>query len=80
MCRPAASGLEEEPLAGPLAEDIEPGGTLRSLPVAPHRLLYRATTTAVTIPRVWDSRRDPATLVLPADAMEGIAPGEVEKN
>ncbi len=72
--------LEEEPLAGPLAEDIEPEGTLRSLSIAPHRLLYRATSTTVTILRVWDSRRDPATLLLPADATEGLASGEGEQN
>ncbi|MBM4369612.1 MAG: type II toxin-antitoxin system RelE/ParE family toxin [Deltaproteobacteria bacterium] len=48
------------PEAAPIAEDLDPGGCHRSLPIPPQRVVYRVRGDEVLIVRTRDSRRDPS--------------------
>lgn len=64
----ATERLEYDPEIGPLADDIEHGGTCRAVACPPHRIVYRHVGNVVFILRIWDSRRNPDDLTLPPDA------------
>lgn len=50
---------------GARAEGIEPEGDLRQFPWRNYVVFYRATDHGLVVLRVWDSRRDPESLILP---------------
>jgi len=60
----AVERLEEMPGMGERAEWIEPEGDLRQFPWRNYIVFYRATDRGLVVLRVWDSRRDPETLIL----------------
>lgn len=61
----AVERLEENPGMGARAEGIEPEGDLRQFPWRNYVVFYRATDHGLVVLRVWDSRRDPESLILP---------------
>lgn len=63
----AVAGLEEVPLLGVHAELVEPEGDLRQFPWRHYVIFYRVRPENVLILRIWDSRREPDALRLPAD-------------
>lgn len=65
--------VAKQPEIGRVAEDIEPVGRFRSVVAAPYRVIYRFDEGEVYVLRVWDTRRDPASLQVlddPADENE----------
>jgi plasmid stabilization system protein ParE len=70
----AARRLEANPSLGSVAMDVEPIGTFRHVVVWPYRLFYQVEGETVTIVRVWDGRRNPGDLRVPASA--GSSEGE----
>lgn len=66
----AVERLEENPEMGARAEWIEPDGNLRQFPWRNYVVFYRATDRGLVVLRVWDSRRDPESLVLPTTPEE----------
>lgn len=54
--------VTKQPEIGRVAEDIEPSGQFRSVVAAPYRVIYRFGEDEVYVLRVWDTRRDPASL------------------
>src|SRR5688572_11280938 len=57
----AIGHLSSNPEMGP-ESDLEPAGRYRQLLVARYLLIYRVTKASIMIMRVWDPRRDPASL------------------
>ncbi len=53
------------PESGEVALELEPDGDLRRVVSGHYLIFYRIRTDAIRILRIWDSRRDPATLRLP---------------
>lgn len=66
--------LEEFPLIGARAELVEPVGDLRQFPWREYLVFYRVRAEQVWILRIWDSRRDPASLRVPATPLGSSAP------
>ncbi len=68
--------LEEFPLIGARAELVEPVGDLRQFPWRQYLIFYRVRATQLLILRIWDSRRDPASLRVPATPSGSTAPAD----
>ncbi|MFO0758095.1 MAG: type II toxin-antitoxin system RelE/ParE family toxin [Byssovorax sp.] len=60
----AVERLAESPEMAPIARDLHPLGRYRHVPVGRHRIIYRLDEQDLIILRVWDTRRDPALLVV----------------
>jgi len=61
--RDAVRRVSEHPESGRVLEDIEPAGTYRHVVVPPYRIIYWLPEPGIiVVTRVWDGRRDPATL------------------
>jgi plasmid stabilization system protein ParE len=60
----AVRALATHPEMGPVVFDLEPAGVYRQLIRGYHRVFYRIEDEVVIVLRVWDSRRDPASLVV----------------
>lgn len=58
----AAVAIAAMPEAGAVALDLEPVGKYRHVVVGPYRIIYRIDGPAVIILRVWDARKDPASI------------------
>ncbi len=58
--------LEEFPLIGARAELVEPVGDLRQFPWRQYLIFYRVRVDQIWILRIWDSRREPESLRVPA--------------
>ncbi len=67
--------VAEHPEIGRVAEDIEPVGRFRSVVAAPYRVIYRVEGGEVLVVRVWDTRRDPASLQVPDEPESHDEPG-----
>jgi len=63
--RRAVEQVRHHPESGPVADDIQPVGDYRHVVVRPHRIIYMVDEQVVVILRIWDSRRNPADLILP---------------
>lgn len=59
--------IEQFPECGERAQNEEPEGGLRKVVCGRHVIYYRVGSDAFFVLRVWDARRDPATLTIPAD-------------
>lgn len=57
--------VAEFPETGEAALDLEPGGDLRRAVSGNYLIFYRVHPEAIRVLRIWDARRDPATLTLP---------------
>ena len=72
----AVKRLEEFPLIGARAELVEPVGDLRQFPWREYLIFYRVRANQLWILRIWDSRRDPASLRVPATPLGSTAPAD----
>lgn len=59
--------IQAQPEIGEVAQDLAPIGAIRQFPSPPFRVLYRVTEGEIWIARIWDTRRSPLDLQLPAD-------------
>jgi plasmid stabilization system protein ParE len=59
--------IQAQPEIVEIAEDLVPTGAIRHFPSPPFRVIYRVTEAEIWIARIWDTRRSPLDLQLPAD-------------
>ncbi len=59
----AIEPLRTFPFVGPIAQDLRPAGTYRSVPCEDGRVLYRVEAEVIWILRIWIGRRDPRDLI-----------------